>query len=138
MGSERWERIESIFHATLGQPAGQRVIFLRDACGGDEALQHEVEWLLSRESSAADFLESPIAALVANMALSAAPALLGASALGRTSSRSGSARAAWATSTRRMTRDSAATWRLRCSHPPSQMIPSDRAVSSGKRARWRA
>jgi len=78
----RWRRVEQLFEAALARPDVDRAAFLRDACGGDEALQQEVESLLSRESSAADFLESPIAALVANLALSAAPALLGGQRLG--------------------------------------------------------
>ena len=51
MASERWEQLESLLHAALSQPVRQRADFLREACGGDEALQRDVESLLGREGS---------------------------------------------------------------------------------------
>jgi serine/threonine-protein kinase len=83
MASERWDQVESLLHAALSQPVAERADFLRDACGGDEALQREVESLLGRESEADDFLESPLAALAADLTSSAAqPALVRGQRLG--------------------------------------------------------
>jgi len=59
MTVNRWNQIESLFHATFGMKAGERERFLNDACGdGDPALRREVESLLAFEESAAGFLES--------------------------------------------------------------------------------
>ena len=83
MASERWEQVELLLHAALSQPVGQRADFLREACGGDEALQRDVESLLGREAAAADFLESPPAAFGADRALSTVtPALVQGQRLG--------------------------------------------------------
>jgi hypothetical protein len=35
---EQWQRIESLLHAVLEQPAASRAAFLTKACGGDEVL----------------------------------------------------------------------------------------------------
>jgi serine/threonine protein kinase/Tol biopolymer transport system component len=48
MDSERWRRVEELYHAAQAQPADKRAAFLRVACGGDEGLQHDVESLLAQ------------------------------------------------------------------------------------------
>src|SRR5437868_10374444 len=59
MGSDRWQRIEQLYHSALRIPLGERRAFLKDECQGDDELQKEVVSLLSYESSAAEFIESP-------------------------------------------------------------------------------
>ncbi len=52
MSSERWRRIEEIFHDALERAPDHRAEFLRDACAGDEGLRAEVESLLANQSRA--------------------------------------------------------------------------------------
>ena len=59
MEPERWRRVEQLYHSALKIPAEQRGSFLQDQCHGDGDLQKEVVSLLSFESSAAEFIESP-------------------------------------------------------------------------------
>ena len=56
MTPERWQRIDSLYHAALGQEPGNRSAFLAEACQGDQDLQREVESLLAQGGS---FLDSP-------------------------------------------------------------------------------
>jgi eukaryotic-like serine/threonine-protein kinase len=56
---ERWQRVEYLYHSALKIAVDQRRAFLKDECQNDEELRQEVESLLSYESSAAEFIESP-------------------------------------------------------------------------------
>jgi serine/threonine protein kinase/Tol biopolymer transport system component len=47
MASQRWQRIEELFHAALTREGEARDRFLRDACAGDEVLRAQVESLLT-------------------------------------------------------------------------------------------
>ncbi len=60
--SERWERIERLYHEALACSANERGPFLADACAGDDALRREVESLLAHDGGAA-FLSTPAVAL---------------------------------------------------------------------------
>ena len=51
MPSERWRRIEALFHAALHRGEADRATFLAAACDGDEALIREVESLLAQASA---------------------------------------------------------------------------------------
>ena len=75
MTPERWRRVEELYHAALARPAGARAAFLADACGGDTALRGEVESLLA-QSSASAFLETPAAAVAADLVGTPVPAAL--------------------------------------------------------------
>jgi tetratricopeptide (TPR) repeat protein len=55
----RWRRVEELCHAALERDVALRASFVRDACGGDQELQHEVESLLAQGSVLNDFLELP-------------------------------------------------------------------------------
>ena len=44
----RWRQIESLYDKALELNARQRTAFLREACGGDEDLQRELEGLLRK------------------------------------------------------------------------------------------
>jgi len=59
MEPERWRRVEQLYHSALKIPAEQRGSFLEEQCQGDEDLEKEIASLLSFESSAAEFIESP-------------------------------------------------------------------------------
>jgi serine/threonine protein kinase/Flp pilus assembly protein TadD len=58
MTPARFKTIEEIFRAALDQKPDQISAFLERACGGDEALRHKVEALLSSRQRAADFIET--------------------------------------------------------------------------------
>jgi serine/threonine-protein kinase len=57
----RWEDAERVCFEALQRAPGERTAFLRDACGGDDALRQEVESLLVHELTAAPYLETPAA-----------------------------------------------------------------------------
>jgi non-specific serine/threonine protein kinase/serine/threonine-protein kinase len=59
MDTERWQRVESIFHDALDEAPSRRAAYVREACGGDEALQQEVLSLLAESDGAESFLEEP-------------------------------------------------------------------------------
>jgi serine/threonine protein kinase/formylglycine-generating enzyme required for sulfatase activity/dienelactone hydrolase len=58
MTSERWQRIESLYHSALELEPEKRTLFLAEACS-DEAVRREVESLLKQESSQESELEHP-------------------------------------------------------------------------------
>jgi serine/threonine protein kinase len=57
--SERWRRLEQLYHSASRIPSDQRAAFLEEQCQGDDALRQELTSLLSYESSAAEFIEVP-------------------------------------------------------------------------------
>jgi serine/threonine protein kinase len=63
--SERWQRVEALYHAALQRPAEERPQFLRDACGGDDAMRRDVESLLGQPASDVGFLQTPALAVAA-------------------------------------------------------------------------
>ena len=84
MGPDRWRRIEQLYHSALKIPLEQRRTFLKDECQGDDELQKEVVSLLSYESSAAKFIESPAFDVAARlMAEDNADEQTGTSSIGR-------------------------------------------------------
>jgi serine/threonine protein kinase len=67
MGNERWRRVGELYHSALKLTPIERATFLRNQCRDDEDLLKEVESLLSCESSAAGFIESPAFEVVAKL-----------------------------------------------------------------------
>jgi eukaryotic-like serine/threonine-protein kinase len=61
MTPERWRDVERLFHAALQREPDQRAAYLAAACGGDIALQQEVESLLGYRTKASGFIETPAA-----------------------------------------------------------------------------
>lgn len=57
--SDRWNTVERLYHAALARDERERATFVRDACGGDEGLQREVESLLAYAGDARGFLAAP-------------------------------------------------------------------------------
>lgn len=60
MNSERWTKVEQIFHGALERDAESRDAFLETACGEDDELRMEVESLLAQVGSTDEFLEPSI------------------------------------------------------------------------------
>ena len=75
MTPERWQQLDALYHAALTRPADARAAFLADACGGNAALQREVESMLA-QSGATAFLETPAAARAADLLETHGPAPL--------------------------------------------------------------
>jgi eukaryotic-like serine/threonine-protein kinase len=67
MGPERWRRVEEVYHSVLRVPRDQRAAFLENECQQDDALRREIESLLSYETSAKEFIESPAFDLAARL-----------------------------------------------------------------------
>ncbi len=59
MSDERWERVEEPFHEAADLPPNQRVSFLERVCGGDDALRHEIESLLTHDDASNEGLIWP-------------------------------------------------------------------------------
>ncbi len=75
--SQRWNEIESLFHAALGKPVARRSAFVAGACRGDVDLANEVNRLLASHHDNDSFIEPPPAALtppVSNAACGELPA----------------------------------------------------------------
>jgi serine/threonine-protein kinase len=65
MSSERWRRIEAIYHAALSRPFPKRSAYLAAACAGDDDLRRDVESLLAQSSALSDHVLGEPAAAVA-------------------------------------------------------------------------
>lgn len=59
MDPDRWLTVKRIFSEALDRPAERRTTFVREACGNDDNLRQTIEGMLTRDSDAASFLESP-------------------------------------------------------------------------------
>jgi Tol biopolymer transport system component len=57
--SDRWQRIEQIYHSTRERKQHERAAYLNEVCAGDDALRQEVESLLFHEKGAKGFLDAP-------------------------------------------------------------------------------
>ena len=51
MDPERWTQIEKLYHAALELERSKRAAFLREACGADHDLRHEVDFSECHASS---------------------------------------------------------------------------------------
>lgn len=54
-----WPRLKEVFADARALPVELRAEYLAEACGGNEALRHEVEALLAVDTQAKSFLETP-------------------------------------------------------------------------------
>src|SRR6266478_3241242 len=73
MHSQRWRRMEELFHAALALDPDSQRTFLDNACGSDPELRRGVESLLAGDEKAASFLESEEAELETSHAAPALP-----------------------------------------------------------------
>jgi serine/threonine-protein kinase len=68
MDTERFKKIEKIFHAALELPVGRRQAFVAEACAGDAAVRREVKSLIALDEGDEDvLLESTPQRLVAEL-----------------------------------------------------------------------
>jgi len=58
MQADRWQRIESLFHAALELAPEKRAAFLQETCGDDEGLRADMERLTADDSAARAFMQS--------------------------------------------------------------------------------
>ncbi len=59
MDSDRWKQLDSLLQLLLEHPPGERDAFLRQVCGGDQALERELRALLKLHHDAGSFLDTP-------------------------------------------------------------------------------
>jgi tetratricopeptide (TPR) repeat protein/predicted Ser/Thr protein kinase len=59
MEPDRGHQISQVYYAALQRPESERPAFLRDACGDDDLLRREVEWLLEHDDTGDELLASP-------------------------------------------------------------------------------
>ena len=59
MEPDRWRQVEKLYHAALKLSPSERSAFLDEQCRDDAELRREVSSLLSYETSAQTFIESP-------------------------------------------------------------------------------
>ncbi|MGH9936587.1 MAG: protein kinase domain-containing protein [Blastocatellia bacterium] len=67
MTPERWKQIESLYHAALELPPGQRSAYLDEVCASDEGLRREIVSLLASHEQAGTFMDKPPDDVVAGM-----------------------------------------------------------------------
>jgi len=65
MDSERWKRIDEIFHAALDRDSSARAKFLQEACKDDDSLRIEVETLLASHEKESSLFKKPASDLAA-------------------------------------------------------------------------
>jgi eukaryotic-like serine/threonine-protein kinase len=81
MTTDRWRRVEALYHEMLAHPEDERAAALVAACPGDAALQAEVRSLLDQQEPAAGFLVIP-ALEVAAQVVSPASSLIAGGRIG--------------------------------------------------------
>ncbi|HEV2666425.1 MAG TPA: hypothetical protein VG324_16020, partial [Blastocatellia bacterium] len=65
MDNQRWQQIETLYHAALERPPDERAAFLTDACADDSGLLCEVEELLRHDGTAGSFMQDNALAVAA-------------------------------------------------------------------------
>ncbi|AMY09173.1 Serine/threonine-protein kinase PknA [Luteitalea pratensis] len=75
MTTERWRRVEALFHDVLARPAGERTAALVAACPDDAALQADVQSLLDQSEGLDGFLATPAMDVAARFVSSASLSL---------------------------------------------------------------
>ena len=63
MSTERWERLNRIFHDAVALEPAERSAYLDDACAGDAELHDEATQLLHAHDRAGEFIETPAIAI---------------------------------------------------------------------------
>ncbi len=64
MDTNRWQQIEAIFHEALDRPLEERNAFVRESCGGDDALYKEVMALLDADLAPHSLLDGNAADVI--------------------------------------------------------------------------
>ena len=76
MTPERLQQVSRIYHEALARDPNAREAFVRQACGDDEVMRHEIESLLAQPASAENFLGDPAMAVAARLIDAVGPASL--------------------------------------------------------------
>lgn len=74
--SDRWQRLESLFHEAAGLEPAARGAFLEERCAGDITLREEVESLLASADQPMDFIQRPIQHAAQSVVESRRPSVL--------------------------------------------------------------
>src|SRR5262245_33676170 len=69
--TDRWRRVEALYHAMLERPLSERAAALAAACADDVTLQADVQSLLDQLATGAGFLSTPAMAVAAHLVASA-------------------------------------------------------------------
>src|SRR4051794_1015173 len=77
MMTERWRRVEALYHEMLALPEDERAAALVAACPDDAALQAEVQSLLDQPEPAGGFLAAPAVEIAAHLMSPASSLLAG-------------------------------------------------------------
>ena len=77
MTTDRWQRIDTLYHEMLARPLDERAAALSAACAGDIELQTDVQSLLDQPQSTAGFLAMPALDVAAQLVSSASSQLTG-------------------------------------------------------------
>ncbi len=67
METERWSRLETLYHQALELEEGRRADFLAQVCGEDKDLIRELQSLLAQDKNAEHFMESPAVEVLAHL-----------------------------------------------------------------------
>ena len=65
--TERWSRVEELYHRAAELDESRRAEFLENSCGQDKSVRREVESLLAQERRAKHFIESPALQVVGRL-----------------------------------------------------------------------
>jgi hypothetical protein len=57
--TERWRKIEQLYHSALEREGSRRAAFVEQACREEESLRREVESLPAQARDTESFLEAP-------------------------------------------------------------------------------
>lgn len=60
MDTERWEKMQNLFHETAERPVSEQLAFLREACGTDQGLIADVLAMLSEDTQGGSLLDQPL------------------------------------------------------------------------------
>src|SRR5262245_35686056 len=66
MDKQRWQQIETLYHAALERPPDERAAFLAEACADDSGLLREVEELLRHDGAEGSFMQDNALAVAAH------------------------------------------------------------------------
>jgi serine/threonine-protein kinase len=80
MPSDRWQRLEQLYHSACHRAPAERAAFLDDACGGDMTLRRDLDSMLAQESRS--FLETPALKAAAHLMSASETAALTGRTLG--------------------------------------------------------
>ena len=67
MGTERFDIVDRLYRAALQVEPDHRSVFLKEACGGDEILRKDVEFLLELDEKTAAFVNRPTSDIFAEL-----------------------------------------------------------------------